>query len=85
MKVGYSKNFIKKAQKLPPKVRQQLIARIEVFSKNPLHSSLRNHQLAGRYKEYRSINITGDYRALYTQKNDEVIFDQFGTHSQLYG
>jgi len=46
---------------------------------------LRDHQLKGKYKQYRSINITGDYRALYLLRGDEAIFDVVDTHSQLYG
>ncbi|GAC1388238.1 MAG: hypothetical protein NVS1B7_8360 [Candidatus Saccharimonadales bacterium] len=66
-------------------MRSKVIDRITVFSNNPLHASLRNHALKGKYKQYRSIDITGDYRALYLQEADEAIFDVVGTHSQLYG
>ena len=34
---------------------------------------------------YRSINISGDWRAVFEQNNDEVYFVTLGTHSQLYG
>lgn len=76
---------MKQAKKLSPQVRQQLQDRLAQFSKSPLHKTLRNHALKGRYKDYRSINITGDVRALSLQKEDEAIFDVLGTHSQLYG
>ncbi len=85
MKISYSKSFIAQAKKLTPKVRQKLLERIETFAENPLHPTLRNHQLKGKWKEYRSIDITGDVRALYLQRVEEVIFDIVGTHSQLYG
>ncbi len=85
MTISYSKNFVKQAKKRNPELRKKLLERIEIFSENPLHPSLRNHQLKGKYKEYRSIDITGDMRALYLQKEHEVIFDAVGTHSQLYG
>ena len=85
MTISYSKNFVKQAKKLSPELRKKLLERIEIFSENQLHSTLRNHQLKGKYKEYRSIDITGDVRALYLQKENEVIFDAVGTHSQLYG
>ncbi len=85
MKLTYSKEFIKQAEKLSPKLQAQLFARVSIFRNNPLHPSLRNHALKGKYASYRSINITGDYRALYLQKEDEAIFDKIGTHSQLYG
>lgn len=59
--------------------------RIILWQTDPLNSQLRDHQLKGKYKHYRSSDITGDYRALYLQKEAEVIFDKIGTHSQLYG
>lgn len=85
MTISYSKNFIKQAKKLSPELCKKLLERIELFSENPLHPTLRNHQLKGKYKAYRSIDITGDVRALYIQKEREAIFDTVGTHSQLYG
>lgn len=76
---------MKQAKKLSPDVRQRLLERVRIFSKNPLHPALRNHSLKGKYKKYRSIDVAGDVRALYLQQEDEAIFDAVGTHSQLYG
>lgn len=84
MIVSYSKNFIKSAKKLSPRTREQVPERIERFSINPFDPVLRNHMLKGKWKDYGSINITGDYRALYLTRGDEVIFDHIGTHAQLY-
>ena len=85
MIVSYSKNFIKQAKKLDVNIRQSVYENILLFSNNPLHPKLRNHALRGKYRSYRSIDVTGDVRALYIQREDEVIFDTVGTHSQLYG
>lgn len=85
MIVSYSKNFIKQAKKLDPSVRQKVFGAISLFVQNPLDPRLRNHSLKGKYKMYRSIDVTGDVRALYIQLENEVIFDAVGTHSQLYG
>lgn len=85
MNAAYSKAFIKQAKKLSPELRKKLQEKIKIFIGNPLDSSLRNHALKGKYKEYRSIDITGDVRALYFQQDDEAVFDAIGTHSQLYG
>lgn len=85
MTISYTKTFVKQAKKLSPNVRQQLQKRLVLFSNNPLNPILRNHPLRGKYKDYRSINITGDVRALYLQIDDRAIFDAVGTHSQLYG
>lgn len=85
MTVSYSKNFIKQSKKFSPETRKKLLERINLFSDNPLHQLLRNHPLKGKYKNYRSIDITGDVRALYLQKENEAVFDAVGMHSQLYG
>lgn len=85
MTISYSKNFIKQSKKLNQEIRKKLLERISLFSENPLHPLLRNHPLKGKYKNYRSIDITGDVRALYLQKENEAVFDAVGTHSQLYG
>jgi mRNA interferase YafQ len=85
MTISYSRNFIKQSKKLNKTIRQKLINRIELFSNNPLDSELNNHPLKGKYRKYRSINITGDFRALYLTQEDHIIFDMVGTHSQLYG
>jgi len=85
MKASYTKNFPHQYSKLLPKIRLGVDERIILWQSDPLNSQLRDHQLKGKYKHYRSIDITGDYRALYLQKETEVIFDKIGTHSQLYG
>ena len=65
------------------------------FLKNPnnypkvLHKydiKLNNHPLKGKWSGYRSINISGDLRALYKEMGeDKVIFTNIGSHNQLYG
>lgn len=85
MKVVYSKQFLKTATKLSPKVKSKLAERIELFATNPLDSRLRNHPLYTPYKGSYSINITGDYRAIYHLVDDQTaLFTHIGTHSQLY-
>lgn len=85
MKASYSKNFLRQYAKLSPKIRQKVDERILLWQNEPLNSQLRDHQLKGRYKQYRSIDVTGDFRALYALNGDEAIFYIVGTHSQLYG
>jgi addiction module RelE/StbE family toxin len=85
MTLSFTKTFIKQAKKLSPALKKQLQNRIELFINNPLDPNLHNHHLVGKYRNYRSINISGDLRALYLQKDNEAIFDVIGTHSELYG
>lgn len=84
MNVSFSKNFVRKAENLDLAQRKKLFERLLIFRENPLNPVLRNHQLKGKYKSYRSVDIAGDLRALYTQRKDEAVFDNVGTHSQLY-
>lgn len=87
--IDYSKRFLKQFKKIPVHVRLSFQKRVAIFLKDPYHSQLRNHGLTGSLQRYKSINITGDWRALFRmieQRGCAVIFfDAIGTHSQLYG
>ena len=89
LKINFSKKFRKSYQKSPTKVKKQFQKRLKIFIKNPFNPLLKNHRLTGKYKVYRSINITGDWRALFSTRNFKksliIEFKFFGTHSQLYG
>lgn len=88
-KVDFSRLFQKQLHKAPVKVRAAFLERYQIFLDEPFNPQLNNHRLIGRLSEYRSINITGDFRALYSELTDEngnevIVFKMFGTHSQLY-
>jgi addiction module RelE/StbE family toxin len=86
MKISFHKKFLKSYHKLTAALRGSVDARIKLFMLDPFASALKNHALIGKFKGYRSINITGDYRAIYKElKKDSIIFVLLGTHSQLYG
>jgi addiction module RelE/StbE family toxin len=85
MVIKTTKAFDKQYAKLNFRVKTSFKRRIEMFKANPFDVGLRNHALKGKYLGYRSIDITGDIRALYTtQGNTIIIFAFIGTHSQLY-
>jgi len=50
-----------------------------------MHPLLNNHDVSKVYTGCRSINITGDYRAIFQDEGEIVIFITIGTHSELYG
>jgi addiction module RelE/StbE family toxin len=55
------------------------------FIKNINHPLLNNHPLSGEWSGCRSINITGDFRAVYEElDNNHFEFVAIGTHSELY-
>ncbi len=85
MKIVLRPSFVKDFKKLEAGIRQKFIERKGIFERNPHHSLLNNHSLHGEYVGCRSINISGDYRAIYYMSNDTCIFIRVGTHTQLYG
>jgi addiction module RelE/StbE family toxin len=85
MNVVFHKRFDKMASKLSPKVKTKMVERITFYNKNPLDRTLRNHTLNTPYNGSYSIDITGDYRAIYHLVDGQTaMFTHIGTHSQLY-
>ncbi|MFH1456632.1 MAG: type II toxin-antitoxin system mRNA interferase toxin, RelE/StbE family [Patescibacteria group bacterium] len=86
MQIEYSKKFVKKYKKCPNKIKTALKNRLKIFIKNQHDPTLNNHDLSGKYKNYKSINITSDWRAIYQEYNNGKIayFIILGTHSELY-
>ena len=85
MRARFHKNFEKQYGKLKEAQKKRVQERLTLFLKNPFHPILGNHPLKGRYKGYRSINITGDLRAVYKFVSEkECIFVVIDSHSNLY-
>ncbi len=85
MEYKLHKNFLKAYKKLTTKLQNITKEKLVIFNNNPFSEELNNHKLNGKYKEYYSINITGDYRAIYKKIGEKfVIFTIIGTHSELY-
>ena len=59
--------------------------RIKLFVENQNNPIIKDHQLTGAKKDYRSFWITGDIRIIYYQiSKNEVLFVDIGTHNQVY-
>lgn len=84
MQIDYHKRFKKQYEKLSLKVRERFKERLRIFSANAFVVELNNHSLHGKYQGCRSINVTGDLRAIYEILKDRVRFLEIGTHSDLY-
>lgn len=86
MQIEYSKKFIKEFKKCPTNIKTNFKARLEIFADDRYNPILNNHPLTGELRNYRSINITGDWRAIFEEMNGSQIayFVAIGTHSQLY-
>ena len=89
MLIRFAKKFVKQYDKAGIKIQSAFDNKLKLFSQNQFHPQLNNHSLTGKLTGYRSINITGDWRALYSSSQNEdgvivVTFETLGTHSQLY-
>ena len=85
-RIDYSKVFDKALKKSPIEIKIAFRDKLKFFTSDKFHPLLNNHALLGKYKGYRSINVTGDWRAVFREfENGELIyFEIIGTHSQLY-
>jgi len=84
MNVFTSKKFEKMFKKCPQEIKDKFLERLKIFKENKHSPALNNHSLSGKLKELRSINISGDHRAIFEEKSKDIIFIAIGTHGQLY-
>lgn len=85
MIIKYDPAFLQKLKKVDVRIRKQFKKQIAVFTKEPLNPQLNNHPLEREYMGYRSIDITNDWRAIYTEKVEgEAYFESIGTHDKLF-
>ena len=85
MKPEYHKNFRKQFDKLSIKIQDKFEEKLDLFLQNMFHLLLNNHSLSGEYEGCRSINITGEIRAIFYVKSERnIVFINIGSHSELY-
>jgi addiction module RelE/StbE family toxin len=86
MQIEYSKKFIKEFKKCPTNIKKSFASKLNILINDKFNITLNNHSLSGKLKEYRSININADWRAVFQEINNGKIiyFVAVGTHSQLY-
>jgi len=81
-----SSGFRKKMKRLPAKLQQIVKERLGLFREHPSHPLLNDHALSGNRLGERSINITGDWRLIYTFiAPDTAYLLDVDTHHNLYG
>lgn len=79
--IHYSKKFVKELKGLPEKVIALAIKKEQIFKDNPLHPSLRLHELHGKFKGIWSISITNNYRIIFERMNNgDILFISIGKH-----
>ncbi|XOB42520.1 MAG: type II toxin-antitoxin system YafQ family toxin [Candidatus Nealsonbacteria bacterium] len=85
MNIRFHKDFEKQYKKLQKKKKDRFKETIQIFFKDEFDPILNNHALKGKYKGYRSINVTGDLRAVYKRLvRDRAVFIAIDSHSNLY-
>jgi addiction module RelE/StbE family toxin len=85
MKVILHRSFKKQYRKTSVKIRKKFEERLILFMSEPDNSLLSNHALHGDRAGQWSINVTGDWRAIYEVKDGDVVtFVDIDTHSNLY-
>jgi addiction module RelE/StbE family toxin len=85
MQIDYSSNFKKRIKKIPRQVSEKFFIRLELLKKDKFNPVLNNHKLHGEYQGFNSINITGNFRAIFKHVNENhILFIDIGTHPELY-
>ena len=85
MIINFHKDFIKDFKKLHQKTKEKFKQRQLLFEKDEFDPALNNHALKSRWLGYRSINVTGDIRAIFRRDTENAIFVAIDDHSNLYG
>jgi len=86
MRIDFHGNFDKRLSKLSRQQKEQFRLRLVEFVEDQYRPTLNNHALKGKFQGYRSINVTGDIRAVFLPHNENhAEFVDIGSHSQLYG
>lgn len=85
MKVSFSNDFKKKLNKHQNKIISAFYERLQIFMNDGDAKVLNNHYLKGKYEGYKSINVTGDFRAVYKLVEKEfAYFVDIDNHGNLY-
>jgi mRNA-degrading endonuclease YafQ of YafQ-DinJ toxin-antitoxin module len=85
MQIDYSSNFKKRIRKLPKPIVEKFYIRLALFEQDRFNPVLNNHKLHGEYEGSNSINVTGDFRAIFKYINENyILFSDIGTHPELY-
>lgn len=79
--IEYSSRFAKRLKRLPDYIIKIAIEKEQIFRLNPLHPSLRLHQLSGRLHDLWSISLSQNYRIIFERKdNGDILFISIGKH-----
>ena len=76
--INYNKELVKKygievAKKLPKRIKE--LKAFNSLNDVPIFPPYRRHKLSGDLKEYFAVNITGQYRLIFKQKDNNIIIE----------
>lgn len=87
LKLIVTKQFKKDLKKI--RKQNKNISKLEavvelILNERPLSSKYKEHKLVGNYKGRKECHIEPDWLLIYLVRNDEVIFERTGSHSELF-
>ena len=85
MTISFHREFTKRFKKLKTQEKKKFKERLTLFEDDPFDPVLNNHALRSSLIGYRSINVSGDLRAIYRMDDDNALFVAIDSHSNLYG
>jgi mRNA-degrading endonuclease RelE of RelBE toxin-antitoxin system len=74
MEVKFHTTVKKKLKKLSSKLQNRFYERLELFMTDKFSKALNNHSVDHAYPNCRSINVNGDYRAIFEDHGELIIF-----------
>jgi mRNA interferase YafQ len=79
----FEKHFLKR---ITPheKLVTQFEERLALFATGKLGNPLNDHALQGKLTGKRAFSVAGDFRVVYKETKDNIIFLDIGTHNQVY-
>lgn len=83
--IYFKKSFKKEFRKHSKIVQDRFWERLALLQTDFYSVQLNVHALKGEYKDFLSMNVTGDFRAIFELVDQKAIyFYRINTHSQLY-
>jgi len=79
--IEYTRNFVKELKKLAKELAALAAKKEALFKQDPLHPSLRLHELHGNLQGLWSISVTRKYRIIFERMDDgTILFHSIGKH-----
>jgi len=66
------------------KLKKEFFSAIEIFKEERQSRSINDHRLNRKQYQFRSFSIDEDYRIVYLEKRDYILFVDVGTHEEVY-